>query len=1242
MEFLQTGQTLGHYVLLDMLGEGGMGRVYRAEDTKLGRFVAVKLLPEEASRNARARQRLLQEARSASVLNHPNIVTIHSIEEHEGVDFIVMEYVEGETLRAVIGRGPLALAHLLDLGSQVAGALAAAHSSGIVHRDIKSENILLGPRGQVKVLDFGLAKPIEGAGGEVDAEAATRLNLTGAGTVLGTVHYMSPEQTRAEQLDARSDIFSLGCVLYEAATGKLPFRGTTMLSVMHAITSSEPRPPSGLRADLPVEFDLIVERALAKDKERRYASASELADALKLLGSTSAAGLNCPAEQPNSTAADDAGGEAVVGRAPEMEKLDELLRRAIEGSGRVAFVTGEPGIGKSALVGEFLRRARRQCTALVISSGRCVEQYGTGEAYLPFLEAVGSLLTGPHRERIVALLRAYAPTWCLQFPAAFVSTVALEKLQQETAGAGRERMLREMGDMLTALAAHSPVALVLEDIHWADPSSVDLLRHLSQRVGDQRLLIIGTHRPGDVEASDHPLRSYKLEMEAHSLCDEIALGSLSQPAVAHYLDSRFAPNDFPRELAALIHAKTEGHPLFVTSLAQFLIERGDITRRGDGWSLTRPPGEMSLEAPENVRSMIRKKLESLGGEDLRALQYASVVGEEFLSTVLAGLLGADDVELEERLAQVERAYRLIETVGEEELPDGSLSTRYRFAHALYRNVLYGDLVGKRRRLLHYQVGERLERHYGPQSARIAAQLASHFERGHDHRRAGEYFSRAGDNAAGLYANAEAAENYGRAIELAKKLPPEEGTEPLISLFRKRGRALMALGRFGEAVDDFTEMLGEARRAGSPEQESAALNALSMTLFYSHRLDEITERADEILRAAERAESDALRIEAMQVLALKHLGSGELAEAERMLDEIIQSARRLGHKSVLLTGLAWRGIMHFFQTEYDEAVRMLLEARALAEELHDSFLLLEGYFVLGMVRGNQGHMSEAFATFEAGLELAERYGDKFWSTRIPNCIGWIYRELQDFESAIAYDQKGVEVGRSRGVLEAQANSLINLGIDHGRAGRGEKTASAFREVEQIFRRDAWFRWRYQIRLQAAAAEHQLALGDLASAEEHAQRLQETATRYRARKYVAVSHKLLAEVALARGDLEATAEELDAALGVLRTHPVPIVAWKTYADLGRLRALRGDEAGALEAFSRAAAIVDGIAAAVREERLRDVFLNSAPVREVFAGAGRATVADALRQPEISCPRPAQSIPYQSTLGGFARIVAPVRKV
>lgn len=1197
---LQTGQVLKHYRITDKIGQGGMGEVYRAEDTRLNRFVAIKLLTAASIENETARRRLLQEARSAAALNHPSIVTVHAIDDHDGLDFIVMEFVEGETLKSVSERGSIPLAQLLDIGAQVADALATAHALNIIHRDIKSANILLTSTRRAKVLDFGLAKTTHPLIEELDLEAPTRLALTGAGIVLGTVPYMSPEQTRGEALDGRTDIFSLGCVLYEAATGTLPFNGPSLLSIIHDIATVNPPPPSRFKNDLPAEFDLIISRALAKDKEQRYQSASEMADALRSLKGAS---VSFPVIHTiTGPLAADGEIESFVGREPEMNQLDRLLRRATEGAGRVVFVTGEPGIGKTAVVDEFLRRSRKRYSSLLYSRGRCVEQYGTGEAYLPFLDAIGALLAGPGRERIAALLRTYAPNWCLQFPAVFVSSGIWENLQQETMGVTKERMLREMADALAALAASSSVVLVLEDLHWADPSSIDLLRHLGQRITNKRLLIIGTFRPAEVEVSDHPLKMYKLEMQSHNLCDEVALGSLGQEHIASYLDARFAPNDFPPDLAAIIERKTEGHPLFAISLAQFLAESRNISKIEGRWSLARELSEMNLEAPENVRSMIRKKIEALDEVDRRALQYASIEGNEFLSTVVANLLGMDDLELEERLALLDRIHRLVMTVGEEELPDGTLATRYRFSHALYQNVLYGDLVSKRRILLHRQAGEQLAAHYGKQSPRIAAQLAMHFERGRDFKQAIGYFIYAGDNAIRLYAGAEALDHYQRALDLVGKLPDDQQPELLLTLYQKRGGVNLALGRFQLAVDDYTEMLEKARSLGSITKESAALNALTMTLFYSHRLDEITARADEILRTAERTGSEALRIEAMQVIALNHLGRGELDRARPMLDDIIRSARTLNHRPVLLTGLAWRAILHFFQTEYTVAEPMLAEARALASDLSDGFLLLESYFVLGMVQGNQGRMSEALATFERGLEIAARNGDGFWSPRIPNCIGWVYREIQDFESAIKYDRQGAEIGQRQKVLEAQANSLINLGIDYGRVGEGEKTLVSFSEVERIFQKDTWFKWRYNIRLQAGKAEHWLQQSDLEKAEKYALRLLETARLHEARKYVAVAHKLLAEIAMARGALDLAETELKAALAELDAHPVPIVAWKAYEALGRLREKRGDLAGAREAFDEAASITDSIAASLTDEGSRQIFLNSSAIRNVLEGAGR----------------------------------------
>ena len=262
-----------------------MGEVYKAEDLKLGRIVAIKVLPDAARSDEKARKRLLQEARSASALNHPNIVTVHAIEQvgsAEGpLDLLVMEYLEGQNLSARVRDAPMDLPALLGVGVQVADALAAAHEAGLIHRDVKPSNILITARGHAKVLDFGLAKtvPLLTPVRDPEAETLTDEALTSEGTIVGTVAYMSPEQTRGEPLDARSDIFSLGCVLYEAATGTRPFRGSSVLAICREVAEVNPPAPSALRPELPPEFDLIVERALAKEKEHRFQSASEFAGA---------------------------------------------------------------------------------------------------------------------------------------------------------------------------------------------------------------------------------------------------------------------------------------------------------------------------------------------------------------------------------------------------------------------------------------------------------------------------------------------------------------------------------------------------------------------------------------------------------------------------------------------------------------------------------------------------------------------------------------------------------------------------------------------------------------------------------------------------------------------------------------------------------------------------------------------------------------------------------------------------
>jgi len=1174
------GNRLGPYQLEVLLGEGGMGQVFRARDTRLGRSVALKLIRAERAQHGDFQIRFQREARATAALNHPHICTLYDVGEQDGSAYLVMEYVEGQTLASRLREGPLPIDQLLSCGAQVVQALASAHERGIIHRDLKPANLMVTSAG-MKVLDFGLAK-------FAGQEAGPAADATAALTILGTPPYMSPEQVRGEELDPRSDLFSFGAVMYEASTGVRPFPGASVQDILRQVVSGHPAPPSSLRPELPSGWDSILARTMAKDRERRYPSAADLFTAIEdLRNATPQQVTRLEERQP----------EPVFGRGAELRRLAESLSAAMSGTGKVLMISGEPGIGKTALTRNFVYTALRSHTDLALVRGACIEHYGTGEAYLPFLAALGDLLQ--NSSRAVTLFRSHAPTWCLQFPAVF-SSGTMDQILRDATGATKDRMLRELGDVLSVFAAETPVLLVLEDFHWADTASVDLLRHLAERAHNQRLMIVLTARPGDIERNNPTLKQCYTEMHARGVCREIALQALGSNDIGAYLDAHFAPNEFPPGLAEVIHHKSEGHPLFATGAIQILAERGDIARANGAWKLNMPLAQLALDVPASVRSMIEKKVELLNEEQRQILIYASIEGEEFTSTVLAALLEIDELNLEERLHKIEKMHRLVYADNEREFPDGSIATVYRFSHALYQYFLYDQVLPKRRIALHRRGGETLERLYAKQTGAVASQLATHFERGRDFVKAADYLLEAGATALSRYANAEAVAHFTHGLELVEKLSPEKRTARESVLLERRAGAHTVLGFWKESTRDYHGMRQACQASGDLEGECRALIGICVVAQSARDVDGMERYNPEARTLAEKIGNQILVARANNAWGMYQLVCGSLSEGEASLDRALTIARERNHQSTLVNGLTFRSIAHFWRSEYDIADKLGTEATTLAADARDGFHLPLALYYPGLARANRGRISEAMNSMYEALDIARRNNNALALSRIPNGIGWLWREIGDLGKAIEFNQGCVEVTQRTRQAEAEANALLNLVYDYLEAGHPAKAENALERIYPLYEREKWNRWRfYGIRHQAAQAEYWLAQRKLEKSAEHARKLLSNAEANKVAKYMAIARRLLGEIASTSGDQNLAEEELTRSLEPYVDYPMPLIEWRNHLALARLLVARNRPAAARKAFQRAGALLQELAGNITDSAQREHFSRMAAMREVQAG-------------------------------------------
>ena len=1007
-----------HYRIDALLGRGGMGEVYRAFDTRLGRPVALKFLTALPGNEAAVRK-FLREARAASALNHPNIITVHDVGESEAGQFIVMELVEGRTLRELI-KERIPLEAVVPLLVQMVRALAAAHRAGIVHHDIKPENIMVRHDGYLKLLDFGLARP--SLLGD-DEQGSRTVTYDASGKLIGTLRYMSPEQIRSGAATTASDVFSLGVVFYEMISGRHPFDADTMIAVLNAITSEAPIPLTRLNPETPHPLEELVSAMLQKESALRPA-AEEVDARLAALDQHKGSTTPRAPVMPKGVS---------VGRVWERAQLQEAFEGVTRGPGLMVCVAGESGLGKTTLVEEFLQQLGATTPWRAdIGRGRCSERLeGTG-AYLPFLEALENLMQGPGGTAVARLMKLLAPTWYTQIRTLSENSAA----SAPEKASSLERLKRELIAFLQEVSRTRAVILFFDDLHWADASTVDLINYLAVRFDVIHALILGTYRPDDLRLSKHPFLQVKLDLQSRGACRELELPFLGKVDTEKFLEAEFPGNQFPRTFSETIHSKTEGNPLFLVNVVRYLRDRNIIQQSSGRWILAQALPAIERDLPQSVRSMITRKIDQLSETNRRLLSVGAVQGSSFDTVVLSDALQADPQQVEESLQEMDQLHGLVRLAGESDLPDGTFTIKYRFVHVLYQHTVLAALTPTRRVALSAAVAKSLLEHYGAENAIIAGELALLFEAGREFARAAEYFLVAAQNATRLFANREAAALANRGIAMLARLPQSETVaRQELTLRVTVGVALMSLK--GYADPEVEDAYKRAETLCELLGESIALFPILWGLFTFHHvraeMDLAMARSDQLLRLAHESNGSDALIQAHNARGITLLVMGKAESALDDFKQVMALYDPTRHASnVLLVGhdpgvlcKCYAGRAFWYLGYPDQALQSAMEGLAIARTRRHPYSIVFATAFVSFVEDLRRDFNNALKYSADAMRLADEDGFPVLSGLCGIVHGWARVHLDRSADGLSEIYSALEILKATGTEVTRSHNMMLL-------------------------------------------------------------------------------------------------------------------------------------------------------------------------------------------------------------------------
>ncbi len=914
----------GRYTLGRLLGEGAGKRVYLATDTRLQREVAAAVFKADGTDETAMRRARREAEAMARLGEHPNVVNVYDFGEEAGQLYLISQYMAGGDLYGLLSDAAdhrLAVEEVIRIGGDIAGGLSHAHANGVVHRDVKPQNVWLAPDGTAKIGDFGLAV----------AEGGTR--VTAAGTMIGTVAYMPPEQSLGRGSDARSDIYSLGALLYELLCGIPPFVGESAAAVVSQHVSTAPVAPSGHRSGVPPALDHLLLRMLAKSPEARPQQAAEVRDALGLIAAAVAGGYTATQD---AAALDRITDGSFVGRERETEKLRAAIDDAVGRRGRTMLISGESGIGKTRLAAEAAAYAALRGANVLW--GRCYA--GTGApAYWPWVQVIRDYARDHDAESVASDLGSGA------FEIAQIVSEVRDQMPQIAeaptldAEQARFRLFDSVSRFLIGASDRQPLAIFLEDLHQADPPSLMLLAFVARELARSRVFLLGTYRDDELSA-DHNLNEALTVLSKERGYARIKLRGLSDQQVKAMLEAVLQqPLEQRAELtlADAVCRESEGNPYFTEEIIRHLIDSEVLDWRDGRWVADIREGE-ELGIPRGVREVVSHRLEKLPPEVLELLSTAAVIGREFDLQVLTHVGGLEAGAVLTRLQPALDGAIVRQATGE--------PGRYIFAHGATRDALYDDLPALRRSQLHIAAGEALEQLYEDRIESHLSAIAYHFAKAAPHgdvAKAADYAWWAGERAAATYAYEEAVGLYATSLRLFDTLPevPQRRCDLLLALGEARSRAGEAEGAretFGEAASLARQLALNDQFARAALGYGGGQGGFSISDRADEQLVAMLNEALEVLPARD----SALRVTVLARLALELRCKGARKRADRASAQAVEMAERVGDTKIQLLAMHSRQWSTLGPDRVDEAIASGAEMARLARIVGDRDMEFEGH------------------------------------------------------------------------------------------------------------------------------------------------------------------------------------------------------------------------------------------------------------------------------------------------------------